>query len=894
METDPLIGLKELALIGIGLLVAGVFAGLKLPGKRRLWLILPIAVFGGACVHVALGVRQERRQADGIFAALDAPAELTAQDVEALQALARSPGRVRERVLRIAFANPTNAAVALPRIDFLLQAHLRLDPDGEKRQKLWQKIVEPSLKGRPSNEVLLLAAATADSLDPGTNELHRVTGPLLVALQGATDLQARAMMADQVVSLASRLPRDDAIPAAKLLVREIQSHTATNDARSNPAAAHRRIGVLAKGLSTLLDRAEPGPTEAVMEPLVTVLETETNLYRFASLANGLSGAGDRITTGQADRLARALVRAMKDGDAHSVAGLADSMAPLASRLTSEQAEPIAEQIITQMGRVGDLFRLRPLVGGLNPLVSRLDPDANSRSVQRIVTVMIRQASQEGLRQFSNVLTSMVDRVSSETALPLADQLLDRTLPEPNYVTRAPLVAAFATLAGRLDPQSAKRFADRLEEGFGILLDRNEETELSDQARCLAAVARRLDAAEARAMAERTVAGMEKQTGVALLLMSELLLAVEGQLDPPLRERAVQRLTLATQGRVNAVQLTALVRKLDQLHAPLTAEQRDGLTERIVKVVEKSEDAGSLYPLMSSVGPALEPLNADQARRIGERMLLVAENARTPVPAFDTLRAFAGKLAPDQSKRAIDLLLARIRTNPPSTASWIMGSFGPFASGLDPAQAATLFDRFLSAETNRAPDPIPILRTAARLPALAVRLDAERARAFAERLTTAIEATTESLAPGGLQRRLNPTEGLPAPAAFVSRSESMIDSVRIGGLCRALEALMPKLPKDQAGEFARRVALRLERQGWNAPLALDETTSAIPAVLQHAPPQALVDVLNTPFAVGGLRRAVLQAWGLKTARTFDSVRSFTAWAASAPEARDLQLVPRKIP
>jgi hypothetical protein len=411
--------------------------------------------------------------------------------------------------------------------------------------------------------------------------------------------------------------------------------------------------------------------------------------------------------------------------------------------------------------------------------------------------------------------------------------------------------------------------------------------------CLAVLASRLSAKEADAFAERMIVLLERQKDHTLVL-SRLLVAVEPHLSDDIRKRAVQCLVAATQGPSPVVRLSAILGTLDDLHATPTAEERGAIIERIVRALEKHNDAGSLTPVMKQIAPLISSLGADQARRLGECLLGAAQDLRTMVIAFDALRDFSENLDADQSKRAVDLLLARIQKTDPGTTSWLLRALKPFAGKLESDSAASLMDQLLTIMEKQG-YTVTTMGIAANLPVVGDRLDGTQARVFAERITVALESTSDSLALGGLtgrQRLSTITDGWPVYARLVARTEAGTDSWRLAVLCRTLSGLLPKLQKDDAKELGRRIATQFQKQGWQAPVVFDKT---MPLVLQHAPEQSLMDILKAPLAVGGLRQMVLRAWELKTGSSFDDdVWAFVSWARTAEKAKGLRLGEGRFP
>src|SRR6185295_7970140 len=231
--------------------------------------------------YIALGIRQDNRQAEEFYSRLEDQSKLTSHEAGALRTLAQSLPRVREGTLRLAFSNQTNAAIALPRLEFLLQATLQLDPEGKRRRRLWDKVVQPALKGQPSTEVLTLSAAAADILRLGSNQVGQVVRPFLSALEHETRADLRYTSACILVAMAGRVPLEQAVPVSRFLVQEAQAITNLNP--GDAVGSLRRIAVLANGIAQLTNQQTSDLVQPVIARVLSEMERETNTMRIAKL-----------------------------------------------------------------------------------------------------------------------------------------------------------------------------------------------------------------------------------------------------------------------------------------------------------------------------------------------------------------------------------------------------------------------------------------------------------------------------------------------------------------------------------------------------------------------------------------------------------------------------------
>src|SRR6185369_17004748 len=145
----PLIG-------AVAFMLFGILAGRKMSGRKRWFAVATCAVPMIVLTVMAWRIWQElradaRRSRDILFAISPEP-DFGAEERKAFQTLSCSSPRVREGVMRLAFANPTNALRALPRMEILIQSALQLDPTGKGREHLWNAVVQPALHRQPSRE----------------------------------------------------------------------------------------------------------------------------------------------------------------------------------------------------------------------------------------------------------------------------------------------------------------------------------------------------------------------------------------------------------------------------------------------------------------------------------------------------------------------------------------------------------------------------------------------------------------------------------------------------------------------------------------------------------------------------------------------------------------------
>ena len=177
------------------------------------------------------------QQAKAIFSQIRSGPELSPEEAQVFRTLHAAPTEVRAMVFGLAFKHPSNAAVALPRLEFLLQAVCANSPNAVAPERLWDTVVVRRLKKKKlPQEILLLAAGTADIFRLDAARQGGVTRLLLNRLAVEANTSTRVAMTGILLSGADRLPQSDIPAAASLLLGAMEESTNSVMHLSLPAA----------------------------------------------------------------------------------------------------------------------------------------------------------------------------------------------------------------------------------------------------------------------------------------------------------------------------------------------------------------------------------------------------------------------------------------------------------------------------------------------------------------------------------------------------------------------------------------------------------------------------------------------------------------------------------
>jgi hypothetical protein len=839
--------LKHLILSGLILFVVGLIAGRKLPKRFRLAWIVPALLLLGVAAYQVIGKREDNRQARQLFERLETGHTLSPNEAEAVRALASAPARVREQVLELAFASTNNAAIALPRLGFLLHCCLELEPAPALPMKIWRDTVMPAIKARPSTAIFRIAAATADYLRLGSNEVGQVAGPLLAILQNEPDPSARLLLIKELSPLADRMQPPQTRILAESLLRALSEEKNQTE-----------YGTLTSGLMLAVNQFDSEWAQRTISQALSLLETNKDSFKSAALVKGLAQLRGQMNPEQLQRTAYFLANGWLESNGQVKPGAVDLLPEFVKLLPPEEVEKLVLLALGKMESHSASIFYQSWTKALTPF---LKESAARMGAER--TAAIVSSHFEPVREpwsdilWGRLMTPLLSGRPVEEAAPLAQQLLEKTLLTRGQA-RVWSVERFSALAERLQSADAKPMADRI---LDQLTETEDSYEFDALVSCLVRLADRLDEASANEIAQCLLAAMDPAQVVKYLALARVLDPLSASLEPATAERAIFSLLGAMNRGKNIYRMSLLAQRFAPLAADATPDQIRAVIERLVGGLEAEKDLDGIVVIAPGLAALADHMDPAQGSRVGEILLRGLE--QEPVKLFLAGKAIdrlANQMSPDQSKRGVEMLLKRGLGRGGPELYWAQKA-PSVAGGLTPELAENLVQE-LTASLSRERDPNRIYqRIRATIP-FASGLRPDQVHRLGNWLLQTVEDTNSfALARLLVGLPLRPSAGWSSPRSFIAHEEETMEIHALRGLCEALATLLPRMNEQDASEIAGRLAWRFQQQGWFKPLPYD---SQLAEALRYAPEQSLANILKTPFAVGGLRQTTLRALELKTA------------------------------
>ncbi len=876
MEKLLQVPLLYLVLASLGLLVAGILAGRRMSWRWRwLWLV-PALVVAAVAWRVESGIRADARRSRALFFSVGQGMDLGDAEAEAFRALARSSLRVREGVLHLAFASATNAALALPRAEILLQSALLLDAGGE-RQRLWDHIVQPALQAAPSAEVILLSAATTILGGYGSNQAVRVLRELQTVLATESNTEARSIAAGLFVPLSEHASPEQLERVAGLLLSELllednpmQVNTVAGTVKR---AGSRRVGDLRRVASHLKGAA----AQRFADQLIPALENQTNQSRALAVGKVLLAVKAQL---DGDRMTRAmtnLVALLPRGRGGVLPERADPLVGLAEVMTPEQAAQAANLLLPILLAEGDPWWRAELSRPLPPLAQRLTDEA----LQKLAEAMVAAFA-------GGLLESICDRIPAEQAYRCMDRLTQWMLDTPNPTFRHSQVPRLAPLGARLTPERAGKLTEEL---WSIFLKDADDQRWMDEAGCLAVLAPRLTDEQAASLGQRVAERMRGDDDGRFPALMTILTPLLPRCPPQTRQSATDSLMARYQKPASSqagpvLGPTGLEQPAFLLAAHLTPEQMHEVLEPLVAAIEARKNPAVCMGVCGCLAPLADHLDDSQARRVGTRLVFLYTQ-KPDTLGMGSMNRLATNLtlSPNQAKFIHDLLLPQALACRMPTSSYYADWAGTFGRRLGPEDAEAAAGTILAAMAQAREPMWAVLDGKCLLPVLEP-LRPDQLLRQADRL---LQLPAHRPSPGGLWALTDPAHSQAAsaewrmPSQFIARQESGRYLYRLQAWSRSLAGVLARLNRDDSRRVAEALAARCEEQGWIGLIGFEEQTAI---ALHYAPEPALRRILQTPFAVGGLRQMVLRAWELQTGESVegDLWRFVSRTSAAKPPAR----------
>jgi len=806
------------------------------PRWRWVWLI-PIIAFAIVTVRVTKVLREESRLSQAIFFGLSSQPGFSVQDAEALRHLRTNDLRIQEKVLQLAFANPTNATLALPRLEFLLHATLQLDPDGTRRARLWQRVVQPALERKPSPEVIVLAAAAVNICGGGSNESVRVIEQLAPLITSETDPDLRAITLGVFAPLVEFAPLDLTETAAGLLLTQLLTE-------ENPMARNSYTGGFnANGSRCVQDtqrvvaRLTGASAQRFADNLISALESQTNASRIIALDKTLLTVRFELTSNQVNRVISIL------------RNRADPLISLADVMSSQQAEQAINQLLVPVSREQDPMRRKDLAKSFTALAVHLDDEALLPLAERMEVFS------------SDFVPAIIDRIPQEHAYLWLDRVTQSILNTPNTAQRNWMISRVKPLAVRLTPERANKLTEEL---WKIFLEDTEDSRWTHEVSCMTALVPQLPDDMAIASARRVIETMKRQPGIRSWSLIQIITPLLDRCDADTVKEAAACVLSQIGKPFNYFTVAGILQPDFLLKARLTSEQMQSVVEPLVTEIERVEDPASDYrgPVVC-LARLTAHLTPGQAERVGNRLVFFYTQ-RPNVLAIWSLNQLATNLnmTPYQAQRLLDLTLPEvINGNRPPTKEHF-NRLAACARRLNPEQVEAACTNIIVAMGRKG----EFVRTTSDARALLVfveYLNPDQARRLAEQLfQIRKQANLRSLTDLGGRAEF---PGWTLPSEFIARQTDERYLYRLTAWSQCLAALLAKMDATEARGFADQLAARCIEQGNFGPFPYEEHMAT---ALKYASDPAFTRILQSPFAVGGLRRTTLRAWELKTGKSLN--------------------------
>ncbi len=567
-------------------------------------------------------------------------------------------------------SKPTNSNVqaTLPRVMAALAGRLST----AEADKLARAVVarmgqtaEPyALQALAEDLTPLLARLNAGEAD----ELAAAAARLVVAqVVKNTAAPALESLCRGLAAVADRLPAEEAGKLVPVLV----GHAASVQDDLNA------IKALEIGIESAAGRLDAKDAGGAAQALAEQIRGQPHGFGVEDLCRGLHALTDRLDDEEAAaRLAPALVAIMdKTEDASGVAALADVTGRLTGRMKADEAGKLsmdaARAVVAAMGKPGGSSpsAMRALTGGLAKLADRLSPEDGDDAAQALLARMARTTNSDELKSLAEGLAALAGRLPAERAskrAAAAAQLLIAEMARPDF---AGANASIQTM--------------------------------TDAPQGLSALAARLNAEDARTLAQALVAQMARATNPQVVgAMAEGLGPLLGRLKAEeagdLAAAAAHSLLAAVDKPAN-LDLTPWSHGLAAVAGSLSAEEAGKAAHALVARMGAVAEPHLLMSLAEGLGPVLARLEARESERLASAgaQTLIAPMGKSTDPSTvrflaEGLTAVAGRLGAAESAAYAEVLLTQLDkpANAPSSHA-LGGGLAALAANLSEEEADRL-------------------------------------------------------------------------------------------------------------------------------------------------------------------------------------------------------------
>jgi hypothetical protein len=684
-------------------------------------------------------------------------------------------------------------------------------------------------------------------------------------------------------------------------------------------------------------------------PLVRAMAGGKERNEARPLAHGLAAAATRM---EARDAAAVLAEAMKRADDADLKQLAPALAAVAARLGPGDAAQAARDLARVMADSTHPATLSSLAQALAAVAARAEAadsaDAAARAAARLGQVMKGTQDTEALDWLTDGLAAVAACLDAKDAARTADGLIRMMKDVPGFVSdrawardrsgnvgrseansATQTAVTLSALAPRLDARAAARAAGALAEMMPGARDPKHAAALSSLAQGVAALAARMEPAEAAAATERSAAAlvqaMKDARGdtIALAWLTDGLCSVAARLEPGGAARVALALAQAMKETQDSYVVYALGRGLPAVAARLGRDDAGRVAATLLQGMKGATDENLLW-LAQDVAALTDRLEAPDAAAVSAQVAAALvpalkegkQPSATPLLA-ESLAAAAAHMdrrsAAVVSAAVAGALLRRLRTPEesfylPQLAEGLAAAAVRMDAG-DAAAVSAAAARTLLEGMNDTTDGSALHDLAEGLAAVVARMDAKDATTAATqalaRLVKVMKSTNDAGAICGLARGVSalvPRVGAEDAAAVTALAaltllravESTEHRQELDSLAEYLSSLLAASPaaasRLRSATAAAALALPAGSGHPLTPLAL-----LIPAA-EPAPgclsTQQLVELLKMPTCVATFRHVILDQLGNRYKRHFADVWEFARFAKEQDLALDFTTPPAR--
>jgi hypothetical protein len=542
---------------------------------------------------------------------------------------------------------------------------------------------------------------------------------LLLALSRNSGVTARSALAVALAALAPRLEPGEARKAATQAARPLVSGWTGLNRGDLILTASEAFAALAP----LMAPEEAARAAATgLQSILTLLPKTTNAGAVNSLIKATACLKPWLSSAEMTRAEAAVARAAAAAGRSALETMAKAanqavltvhqrnLVELAAWLAPEDAGALflgaLEQFAGTADKVSDPMMLgtcRTICGALTP---RLGPKEAEEAGRKTLEVLTRTSDSLGLALFSRIATALAARMSPEeagkmrvaTARRLLDALAGTLRLDPNHTVYSAVVtlgqqmspeeiavaiqgiidlatradglkagpvfaeAAIASLAGRLNPPDAILPAQKL---LKVVTDPKRFVSLGAEGKLLEALAARVEAEDAAALARQAIADLpgatRPDTRVAL---AGVIKATASRLERP-EAAAVSEQVLATMGKTeDRKSLAALGQAVAALAQRLPPAEASPVvraaSDRLLKALDKP-DLLDTVELVEAIAVLVSQLPSDTISAVARKVIAVThtEDGKALARFGEAVVTLTQHLGPEERGKVRQVAFARL-------------------------------------------------------------------------------------------------------------------------------------------------------------------------------------------------------------------------------------------